>query len=79
MVLVRVRVLMLDMVGIFGVTVLVVVMLGASGALMVSLTVRVGVRVLVTGVVGIFGVDRARARCASSCSHSSRHSWILIA
>ena len=55
-VLVRVRVLMLDMVGIFGVTVLVVVMLGASGALMVSLTVRVGVRVLVTGVVGIFGV-----------------------
>lgn len=55
-VLVRVRVLMLAMVRIFGVTVLVVVMLGASRALMVSLTVRVCVRVLVTGVVGVFGM-----------------------
>ena len=54
--LVGVRMLVLGVIGVFGVSMLVVVVLGTSGAFVVSLAVRVGVRVLVTGVVGIFGV-----------------------
>lgn len=55
-VLVRMRVLVLCVVGVFGVAVLVVVVLGAFGAFVVALTVRVGVRVPVLGVVRILRV-----------------------
>ncbi len=55
-VLVRMWVLVLCVVGVFGVAVLVVVVLGAFGAFVVALTVRVGVRVPVLGMVRILRV-----------------------
>lgn len=54
--LVGVRMLVLGVIGVFGVSMLVVVVLGTSGAFVVSLAVRVGVRVLVLGVVRVLGV-----------------------
>jgi len=55
-VLVGVWVLVLGVVGVFGVAMLVVVVLGTFGAFVMSLAVRVGVRVLMLGVVRILGV-----------------------
>ena len=55
-VLVRMRVLVVGVLGVFGVTVLVHVVLGLPGRLVMALAVRVGVRVLVTFVGRIVGV-----------------------